>query len=69
MITATLISAPLGTVCAHAEGWALPRAMFTRIMMSFTATLSVPLQSPMQPGRAVVTVADAVGVPRRADLL
>jgi len=47
MISATLISPPLGMPCKHADGWAVPKSMFTRLMMSFTATVPTPLQSPM----------------------
>jgi hypothetical protein len=31
-------SAPFGVPCGHADGWAVPRAMSTRMIISFTVT-------------------------------
>ena len=41
-----LTPAPLGTPCGHAENNALPSAMFTSVMMSFTVTPPPPSQLP-----------------------
>ena len=42
MITATLTSPPIGRPpFEHADGWAVPRAMFTSVMRSLMATVSV----------------------------
>ena len=58
MIIATSTTAPLGTPYGHAAGGALPSAMFTSVMRSLTATVWVPLQSPMHR----LGVFDGVGV-------
>ncbi len=46
MISDTSTLVPLGMPCGHAEVRAVPRTMFTRTMMSLTATVPEPLQSP-----------------------
>jgi hypothetical protein len=46
MISATSTAAPLGTPCGHVDACPLPRPMFTRLIMSLTATVPTPPQSP-----------------------
>lgn len=60
MIRVMSTSAPLGTPCGHAAVCAVPKAMFTRVMISFTVTSPLPSQSPVQ--ATVVGVGVTVGV-------
>ena len=48
MINAMSTSAPLGIPFGQADASALPRAMFTRVISSFTVTSPLPSQSPTQ---------------------
>jgi hypothetical protein len=50
MIKATFTSAPLGTPLGHADGWAVPSAMFTSVMISSMVTALSWLQSPTSHG-------------------
>src|SRR6266436_3995320 len=63
MIKATVTSAPPGIPFEHVEGCAVPRAMFTSVMMLFTATVPVPPQSPthcaVAPPLDTETISDA----------
>ena len=43
--------AAAGRPFGHADGWVVPSAMFTSVMRSLIATVSVPPQSPTQDGR------------------
>ena len=73
MISLTVIvPSPLASPAVQVEAFAVPSAMFTIVMSSFTVTSRSPLQSPRQdPGvrvgvGVIATVAVVVGRPEAA---
>src|SRR5579862_516335 len=48
MMRAIVTVAPLGMPCEHAEAFAWPRSMFTKVMRSVMATVLLAPQSPTQ---------------------
>jgi len=53
---------PLASLAIHVERFALPRAMFTMVMSSFTVTSRLPLQSPVHGAMVGVAVIVALFV-------